>query len=83
MSMPGNEPLFDSAGVARAPCSGQRLDDETCVCGHLGTEHDASLICRVCHDVCRYCGQFRDQHNWHEWKSCQIDLAERTVSDAE
>lgn len=42
----------DSADVRRAPCSGARLDDETCVCGHPGTEHDAGLICRICHTVC-------------------------------
>jgi hypothetical protein len=67
-------PLFDSAGVPSAPCSGHRLDDETCVCGHPGPEHDGSLVCRVCHAVCGYCGQFYDQHNWHEWLSCQTDI---------
>lgn len=81
------EPQFDSAGVPRAPCSGQLMGAETCVCGHNPALHDDQLVCRVCHEVCGYCGQFRDQHevcgycgqfrdhhNWHEWESCQAEI---------
>lgn len=31
----------------------------------------------VCHQVCDYCGEFRDQHTDSEWRSCLIDIAHR------
>jgi hypothetical protein len=68
---------IDSAGVPEAPCSGQRHPDGECsTCGHLTAEHDRRLVCSRCHEVCRFCGQFYDQHADSEWQSCQIDADE-------
>lgn len=65
----------DSAGVPEASCSGQHNSDGECfTCGHPTAEHDERLVCRRCHEICRYCGQFRDQHVDQEWRSCQDDL---------
>jgi|JI10StandDraft_1071094.scaffolds.fasta_scaffold331469_2 hypothetical protein len=64
----------DAAGVRSAPCSG-RHDAAVCsTCGHGMVVHDPQLTCLMCHEVCGYCGQFRDQHTDTEWRSCVADL---------
>lgn len=71
--VPGH--VIDSSGNHRAPCSGRRRNGVCHTCNHSTDDHDDHLICDICHQVCRYCGEFRDQHTVTEWMSCLQDIA--------
>ena len=65
---------IDAAGNHRAACSGRRRNGVCHTCNHSVDDHDDHFICLICHQVCRYCGEFRDQHTVNEWLSCLSDL---------
>ena len=65
---------MDAAGTRAAPCSGRHHNNWCTTCGHDPGDHNEQLICLICHELCDYCGMFRDQHTDTEWASCQRDL---------
>lgn len=71
---PGDGRRVDAAGTRAAPCSGRHHNNWCTTCGHDPGDHNEQLICLICHQLCDYCGTFRDQHTDVEWTSCQRDL---------
>lgn len=71
---PGDGQRVDAMGTRAAPCSGRHHNNWCTTCGHDPGDHTEDLICLVCHQLCDYCGMFRDQHVRTEWESCQRDL---------
>ena len=79
---PGDGRRMDAAGAPVAPCSGRHHNNWCTTCGHEPSDHNEELICLVCHQLCDYCGTFRDQHTDTEWTSCQRDLEPVDNDDA-